>query len=74
MVMSLHSYEDPRISKLIQQVVKKLKGDRTHVQLLIKPHSSISTHDGVVFLPCIAASRVESDVNTLLSKVKLGEL
>ena len=68
------SHDDQRVKPLIEQLTDSLKVKRVKVDLLVKESSRITPQDGVMILPCIAVSRVESDINAVCQTVQLGKM
>ena len=62
------------MTPLIEQLTDILKNKRVKVELLVKESSRITPQDGVMILPCIAVSRVESDINAIFQTVQLGKV
>ena len=67
------SYEDLCVTPLIEQLTNTLKDEQVKVEVLVKECSRITPQDGVMILPCVAVSRVESDINAIFQIVKISK-
>ena len=67
------SHDDERVKPVFSQLMDLLRARGIIPNHVIKEGKDITHHDGIVILPCIAASRVGSDLAAALDKAKLGE-
>ena len=64
-------YNDERITQILHQLSKRVDSN-----IVVKPLDSsaiTSSHSGRVLLPCIAASRIGSDLQAAVEKAKIGK-
>ncbi len=73
LVLPRSSAEDDRVKPVFQELTQQLEHQGLRFQLTVKDGRDITHGDGIVILPCIAASRVGSDLAAALDKAKLGE-
>ena len=65
--------QDSRLMSLMSQLVEDLKHD-ADVDDMVRDTRTVKASDsGTIVVPCIAASRVESDVTTTLQALKLSK-
>ena len=64
-------HNDDRNRRILEKISTSLEGLSCRVQVSAK--ESISPHNTGLIVPCIAASRVESDIEAVFSKLELGK-
>ena len=75
-VMPQSAHEDERITPVITEFMQLMNAQMggCAVTVIPKPGSEIDLNVGLpVILPCIAASRVGSDISAALTKAKIGK-
>ena len=65
--------QDSRLMSLMNQLVKDLKHDADIDDMVRDTRTVKASDSGTIVVPCIAASRVESDVTTTLQALKLSK-
>ena len=56
----------------MDQLMEMLEQEKAKVTLDVKDGETIRQKDGVVVIPCITSSRLESDVKAAVDAAKLG--